>query len=49
MKLGRSRKFFRPWTGPFKVRKRISELNDDIIDQKGKKLVVRTNRLEIAD
>ena len=49
MKPGRSRKFYRPWAGPFKVTKRISELNYEIIDQKGKKQVVHINRLKIAE
>jgi len=49
MKPGRSRKFYRPWAGPFKVTKRISGLNYEIIDQKGKKQVVHINRLKIAD
>jgi len=49
MKTGRSRKFYRPWAGPFKVTKRISELNYEITEQKGKKRVVHINRLEIAD
>jgi len=49
MKPGRSRKFYRPWAGPFKVIKSISELNYEIIDQKGKKQVVHINRLKIAD
>jgi hypothetical protein len=45
-KPGRSRKFYRPWAGPFKVTKRISELNYEIIEQKGKKRVVHINRLK---
>ena len=49
MKPGRSRKFYRPWAGPFKITKRISELNYEIIHQKGKKQVVHINRLKIAD
>jgi len=49
MKPGHSRKFYRPWAGPIKVTKRISELNYEIIDQKDKKQVVHVNRLEIAD
>jgi len=49
MKPGRSRKCYRPWAGPFKVTKTISELNYEIIDQKGKKQVVHINKLKIAD
>jgi len=45
MKPDRSRKFYRPWAGPFKVTRRLSELNYEIIDQKGKKQVVYINRL----
>ena len=49
MKPGRLRKFYRPWVDPFKVTKRISELNYEIIDQKGKKQFVHINRLKITD
>ena len=44
IKPGLSRKFYRPWAGPFKVTKRISDLNYEIIDQKGKKHIVHINR-----
>jgi len=49
MKPGRSRKFYKPWKGPFKISKRISELNYKIIDQRDKKQVVHINRLKTAD
>ena len=49
MKPGCSRKFYRPWAGPFKITKIISDLNYKIIDQKGKKQVVHINRLKIVD
>jgi hypothetical protein len=49
MKPGRSRKFYRPWAGPFKVTKRISELNYEVIVQKGKQHVVHVNGLKIAE
>ena len=49
MKPGRSRKFYRPWAGPFKVTQRISELNYEIMDQKDKKQAVHINRLKKAD
>ena len=49
MKPGRSWKFYRQWAGPFKVTKRISELNYEIIDQKDKKRVVHVNSLKTAD
>ena len=49
MKPGRSRKFYRPWTGPFKITRKISELNYEIVDLKDKKQVVHINRLKTAD
>jgi len=49
MKPGRSRKFYRPWTGPFKITRKISELYYEIIDMKDKRQVVHINRLKSAD
>ena len=49
MKPGRSRKFYRPWTGPFKITKKISDLNYEITDPKDKKQVVHVNRLKLAE
>ena len=46
MKQDRSRKFYRPWTGPFKIMRKFSELNYEIIDLKDKKKVVHINRLK---
>ena len=48
-KPGRSRKFYRPWTGPFKITRKISEFNYEIIDLKDKKQVVHINRLKSVD
>ena len=44
-KPGLSRKFWKPWQGLYKVTKKLSDLNYDITDQYGKKLVVHINRL----
>ena len=46
MKPGRSRKFYRPWTGPFKITRKLCELNYERTDLKYKKQVVHTNRLK---
>ena len=48
IKPGLSRKFSKPWTGPYKVTVKISDLNYEIIDQKGRKQVVHINRLKRA-
>jgi len=48
IKPGLSRKFSKPWTGPYKVTVKISDLNYEIIDQKGRKQVVHMNRLKRA-
>ena len=48
MKPGLSRKFRIPWSGPFKINNKISDLNYDIVDQNGKKQTVHVNRLKPA-
>jgi hypothetical protein len=48
IKPGLSREFSKPWTGPYKVRVKISDLNYEIIDQKGRKQVVHINRQKRA-
>ena len=47
-KLGFTRKFHRPWAGPFKVIKKISDLNYKIVDQNNKQQVVHVNRMKRA-
>jgi len=48
MKPGLSRKFRKPRTGLYKITKKISEVNYEIIDQNNKSQVVHANRLKIA-
>jgi hypothetical protein len=48
MKPGRSRKFYRPWAGPFKVIKVISEQHYEVIEEKCRTQTVHINRLKIA-
>jgi hypothetical protein len=43
-----TKKFARKWAGTFKVAKKISDLNYEIISQKDKKQVVHINRLKKA-
>jgi hypothetical protein len=45
LKPGLSRKFANPWSGPWQITKKISDLNCEIMDQKGKQ-VVHVNRLK---
>jgi len=47
-KPGLTRKFHRPWAGPFKVIKKISDLNYKIVDQNNKQQVVHVNRMKRA-
>jgi len=47
-KPGLTRKFHKPWAGPFKVIKKISDLNYKIVDQKNKQQVVHVNRMKRA-
>ena len=48
MKPGLTKKFHFPWTGPFQITKKISDLNFEIADQNSKKQVVHVNRLKKA-
>ena len=45
-KPGLSKKFYRPWTGPYKITRKTSELNYEIVSQTNKKQVVHENRLK---
>ena len=36
MKSGLARKFYLPWTGPYKITKRNSQLNNEIVSQSDK-------------
>jgi hypothetical protein len=47
-KPGKCRKFHKPWTCPFKITAKLSELNYEIVSMTGKKLVVHINRLKKA-
>ena len=46
IKPGLTRKFHKPWRGPFKIFKKIYDLNCRIVDQSGRPQVVRVNRLK---
>jgi hypothetical protein len=46
LKPGLTRKFAKPWVGPCQITKKISELNYEIVDLKGKYQVVQINRLK---
>jgi hypothetical protein len=48
VKPGLSRKFHRPWSGPYRVTAKVSHLNYEIEDQSNKKQVVHVNRLKQA-
>jgi hypothetical protein len=48
VKIGQTKKFSKPWTGPHKIAKRISQLNYEIVDQSGRKQIVHVNRLKEA-
>jgi hypothetical protein len=43
-----TKKFRKSWTGMYKITKRISELNYELMDQQNKKHVVSINRLKKA-
>jgi len=47
-KPGLTRKFSKLWQGPYKVTKKLYDLNYEIIDQYSKKRVVHVNRLKRA-
>jgi len=46
VKPGLSRKFHRSWSGPYKVTAKISDLNYEILDQKGKTQIIHANRIK---
>ena len=46
MKPGLSRKFNKPWSGPYKITRIVTPLNYEIVDQNNK--TVRVNRLKPA-
>jgi hypothetical protein len=45
---GKSSKFHLPWSGPFLVLEKVSDLNYAILGSRDKKLVVHVNRLKLA-
>ena len=47
-KPGLTRKFRKPWKGPYQITKKISDLNYELVDQRNKKSVVNVNRLKRA-
>ena len=47
-KPGLTRKFRKPWKGPYQITKKISDLNYELVDQRNKKSVVHVNRLKRA-
>ena len=48
MKPGRSKKFNKPWAGPYKITRVVTHLNYEIMDQKNRKQTVHVNRLKPA-
>jgi len=46
LKPGLTRKFAKPWIGPCQIAKKISELNYEIVDEKGRRQIVHINRLK---
>jgi transposase InsO family protein len=48
LKQGQCQKFKKPWTGPYKVVAKLSDLNYKIVNQQGKESVVHVNRLKVA-
>jgi len=48
LKPGLTRKFAKPWIGPCQSTKTISELNYEIVDEKGRRQVVHSNCLKKA-
>jgi len=45
---GLTQKFHKPWAGPLKVIKKISDLNYKIVDQNNKQQLVHVNRVKRA-
>jgi hypothetical protein len=48
IKPGLTRKFHRPWAGPYQITRKTSELNYEILGQDGRTQVVHVNRLKKA-
>jgi hypothetical protein len=48
LKHGLSKKFAKPWSGPWQITKKIPDLNYEIVDKKGKRQAVHVNRLKKA-
>jgi len=46
LKPGLTRKFAKPWIGPCRITKKISELKYEIVDEKGRREVVHITRLK---
>ena len=46
MKAGLTRKFKKFWSGPYKVIRKISELNYEVVSQDNRKQIVHINRLK---
>jgi hypothetical protein len=47
MKVGLTKKFRQVWSGPYRITRRISEWNYEIMSQDGRKWVVHVNRIKI--
>jgi hypothetical protein len=48
IKAGRSAKFRKCWSGPWRVTKRKSPLNFEIVNRQGRRVIVHVNRLKRA-
>jgi hypothetical protein len=48
MKPGLSRKFNKPWSGPHKITRVVTHLNNEIVEQNNKRQTVHVNRLKLA-
>jgi hypothetical protein len=46
LKPGLSKKFAKPWSGQWQITKKISELNYEIVDKKGKRQALHVNRFK---
>jgi len=46
MKAGQTKKFQKFWSGPYKITRKISELNYETVGQDDKKSIVHVNRLK---
>jgi hypothetical protein len=46
LKPGLSKKFAKPWSGPWKIMKNISDLNYEIADETGKRHLVHVNHIK---